>query len=360
MSQHPLVRRSTQVIACTSGALLVLTACGGDGGGENSATSGELRTFTYEDTIDPGIIEPFTSANADLELKTAIFDSVDEGAAKLNAGFSTDVVEVCLDEAKPLTEDKLLAPIDTSKLSNWESLDPTFREAKGVVVDGEVTMVIASAGPHGMIYSNDAVPGGIDSYTALFDPVYRGNVAMDNGWLTGLGVTGLASGVKEPLEMTDEQIGQMKAKIQTAMADGQFRTLAEGDSDMSNLFKSGEVIVANGGRGTAEAINANGGNVTWVAPKEGTMSWMCGFGISADAANIDAAYAFIDYYISPEAQGAVGDLGYVITNPKGLPEVAEEFQKTANPSDLEGTIPQFEPDNADVWRAAWQEIEAGG
>lgn len=359
MTQHPMIRRYTRAAACASGALLVLTACGG-GGSENSATGGELRTFTYEDTIDPGIIEPFTSANPDLDLKTATFESVDEGAAKLNAGFSTDVVEVCLDEAKPLHQDKLLAPIDTSKLTNWESLDPIFREAHGVVIDGDVTMVIASAGPHGMIYDNDAVPGGIDSYTALFDPAYRGKVAMDNGWLTGLGVTGLASGITNPLEMTDEQIGQMKAKIQSAMADGQFRTLAEGDSDMSNLFKSGEVIVANGGRGTAEMINANGGNVTWVAPKEGTMSWMCGLGISANAANVDAAYSFIDYYISPTAQGAIGDLGYVISNPKGLPEVAEEYQKTANPADLEGTIPQFEPDNADVWRSAWQEIEAGG
>ncbi|CAN5639812.1 hypothetical protein BH11ACT6_BH11ACT6_15770 [soil metagenome] len=360
MSQQPIARRSMQVIACTSGALLVLTACGGGGGGENSATSGELRTFTYEDTIDPGIIGPFTSANPDLDLKTALFDSVDEGAAKLNAGFGTDVVEVCLDEAKPLTKDKLLAPIDTSKLSNWDALDSTFREATGVVVDGEVTMVPASAGPHGILYSTEAFPDGVDSYAALFDPVSRGKVALDGGWLTALADTALASGITDPLAMTDEQIGQMQAKIQAAMADGQFRTISNGDADMSNLFKSGEIILADGGRGTAEAINANGGNVTWVAPKEGTLSWMCGFGISAEAANVDAAYAFIDYYISPTAQGAIGDLGYVITNPNGLPEVSEEFQKTANPSDLEGTIPQFEPENADVWRAAWQEIEAGG
>ncbi|MDZ7883361.1 MAG: extracellular solute-binding protein [Mycobacterium sp.] len=359
MSHNPLIRRYMQTVACASGTLLLLTACGG-GGGENTATGGELRTFTYEDTIDPGIIEPFTSENPDLELKTATFDSVDEGAAKLNAGFSTDVVEVCLDEAKPLHQDKLLAPIDTSKLTNWESLDPTFREATGVVIDGDVTMVIASAGPHGMLYDNNAIPGGVDSYAALFDPAYRGKVALDNGWLTALADTALASGITDPLEMTDEQIVQMKDKIKAAMADGQFRTLAEGDSDMSNLFKSGEVILADGGRGTAEMINANGGNVTWVAPKEGTLSWMCGLGISADAANVDAAYAFIDYYISPRAQGAIGDLGYVITNPNGRPEVAEEYQKTANPSDLEGTIPQFEPDNADVWRSAWQEIEAGG
>ena len=361
MSQHPTARRYTQLVACASGALLVLTACGGGGGGgENSATSGELRTFTYEDTIDPDIIGAFTSENPDIDLKTAIFDSVDEGAAKLNAGFSTDVVEVCLDEAKPLTEDQLLAPIDTSKLTNWEALDPTFREAKGVVIDGDVTMVPASAGPHGILYATDAFPDGVDSYAALFDPAYRGKVALDGGWLTALADTAMASGVTDPLAMTDEQIGQMKDKIQAAMADGQFRTIADGDSDMSNLFKSGEVILADGGRGTAEAINSNGGNVTWVAPKEGTLSWMCGLGISADAANVDAAYAFIDYYISPAAQGAIGDLGYVITNPNGLPEVAEEFQETANPSDLEGTIPQFEPDNADVWRSAWQEIEAGG
>ncbi len=352
--------RRSGTAACASVTLL-LAACGGGGGGhENSASKGELRTFTYSDTVDPQILDPFKKAHPDLDVRTATFESLDEAAAKITSGFSTDVIEVCLDEASPLLDKELLAPIDTAKLSNWKDLSPTFRDAHGVSVDGKVIMVPTTAGPHGIIYSTKAFPGGVDSYGALFDPANKGKVALDGGWITALADTALASGMTDPLAMTDAQVEQMKDKIRGAIADGQFRTIAESDSDMANLFKSGEVVLADGGRGTAEEINASGGEVTWVAPKEGTLSWICGLGISAKAANPDAAYSFINYYTSKPAQAIVGGLGYVITNPTALEEVPEEHRRTADPADLTGTIAQVEPSNAKVWRSAWQEIEAGG
>lgn len=350
--------RGTRMAVCASATLMV-AACGG-GAGENSADKGELRTFTYADTVDAEILDPFKTEHPELDVRTATFESLDEAAAKLTSGFSTDVIEVCLDEASPLLEKNLLAPIDTAKLSNWSDISPTFRDAEGVTVDGKVIMVPTSAGPHGIIYSTKDFPSGVDSYTALFDPANKGRVALDGGWLTALADAALASGITDPTAMTDAQVGQMKDKIRTAIDDGQFRTIAESDSDMANLFKSGEIVLADGGRGTAEEINSNGGQVTWVAPNEGTLSWICGLGVSAGAANPDAAYSFLDYYISKPAQAIVGGLGYVVTNPTALPDVAAQYRETADPADLTGTIPQVEPANAEVWHSAWQEIEAGG
>lgn len=355
MSQHH--KRTYVAVVCASAALL-LAGCGGGGGDENTASAGELRTFTYEDTVDPDLLDPFKKEHPDLDVRTATFESLDEAAAKITSGFSTDVIEVCLDEAAPLLADNLLAPIDTAKLTNWNDLSPTFRDANGVTVDGKVVMVPMSSGPHGIIYTTEAFPDGVDSYTALFDPANAGKVALDGGWLTALSDAALASGITDPISMTDAQVEEMKTKILDAK--GQFRTIAGSDSDMANLFKSGEVVLADGGRGTAEQINEGGGAVTWVAPKEGTLSWVCGLGVSADAENVDAAYSLIDYYISKPAQAVTGDLGYVITNPTALPEVSEEFRETADPAGVKDTIPQVEPKNAEVWRSAWQEIEAGG
>ncbi|MET4430815.1 extracellular solute-binding protein [Mycolicibacterium sp. 624] len=354
-----MIRYPIRMTACASAALL-LAACGGGSESTASGGGGELRTFTYEDTVSDEILAPYKAANPDVDVRTATFESLDEAAAKLKSGFSTDVIEVCLDEAKPLLENDLLAPIDTSKLSNWDALSTTFRDANGVTVDGNVIMVPVSSGPHGMIYSTKDFPDGVDSYAALFDPANKGKVALDGGWLTALADTALASGIKDPISMTDAQVGEMKDKIIAALHDGQFRTISQSDSDQANLFKSGEIVLADGGRGTAEQINSEDGAVTWVAPKEGTLSWVCGLGISADAADTDAAYAFINDYIGTATQAVVGDLGYVITNPTALPEVSEEFRKGADPAEVKGTIPQVEPANAEVWRSAWQEIEAGG
>lgn len=354
-----MIRKPIRVTAFVSVALL-LAACGGGSEKTASGGGGELRTFTYEDTVSDEILAPYKKDNPDVDVRTATFESLDEAAAKLKSGFSTDVIEVCLDEAKPLLENDLLAPIDTSKLSNWGSLAETFRDAKGVTVDGKVMMVPISSGPHGIIYSTKDFPDGVDSYTALFDPVNKGKVALDGGWLTALADTALASGIKDPIAMTDTQVGEMKDKIIAALKDGQFRTVSQSDSDQANLFKSGEIVLADGGRGTAEQINSEDESVTWVAPKEGSLSWVCGLGISAEAANTEAAYAFINDYIGTATQAVVGDAGYVITNPTALPDVSEEFRKTADPAEVKGTIPQVEPENAEVWRSAWQEIEVGG
>jgi spermidine/putrescine transport system substrate-binding protein len=351
-------------------ATLALTGCGGGSSstaadispapGTSSVAapvSGTLHTFTYDDTVDPKLMEPFQAKFPDLDVQTATFDSDEEAAAKIQGGFSTDVIEVCLDEAQPLTEAGLLAPIDTSRIADWDDLDPTFRDANGVTIDGAVIMVPLDAGPQGIIYDNASFPNGVDSYQTLFDPQYAGRVALDGNWLTAFAETALAMGITDPMNMTDDQVEQVKQKLLGSL--GQLRAFARGDSDMANLFKSGEVIVSDGGRGTAAQINGNGGSVTWVAPKEGALSWVCGLGISADAQNVDAAYAFINYYASPEAQGVVGDLGYVITNAAAVQNVSAKHRDTADPSVLKGAIAETQPANAQAWRRAWQEVKAG-
>ena len=99
--------------------------------------------------------------------------------------------------------------------------------------------------------------------------------------------------------------------------------------------------------------------VDWIAAKEGALSWVCGLAITSKAENIDAAYKIIDYYASPKAQAISGDMGFVAMNPKALPMVSPEFRRSADPRNLANAIPQTEPDNADAYERAWQEVQAG-
>jgi spermidine/putrescine transport system substrate-binding protein len=66
--------------------LSALAACGGDGGGSTSSSpddpvEGTLRTFTYDDSIDPEIIDPFEEQYPDLKVETATFNSNAQAAA---------------------------------------------------------------------------------------------------------------------------------------------------------------------------------------------------------------------------------------------------------------------------------------
>ena len=93
---------------------LDLAACGSDGGsdpsGKDGVVSGELRTFTYSDTVHESKIANFKKTYPDVEVRTATFESNDEAAAKIKAGFRADVIELCLDEQGPLVDAGMLAP----------------------------------------------------------------------------------------------------------------------------------------------------------------------------------------------------------------------------------------------------------
>ena len=341
-----------------------LRGCGGSGGNSSLApppedidapATGTLRVFAYGDTVPDEMLDPFREANPDVDLKVATFDSNKAAAAKLAGGFEADVVEVCTDEMEPLLARNLIRPLDPEAITDFDKL--AFADSDDVRDEaGNVLFVPASAGPHGLIVDTDALGEEIDSYQALFDPANAGQVALEATPLTAISAAALAIGLDDPMNLTDEEVEEAKQHLLDNRDN--FRAFAESDSSMVNLFKSGEVVLADGGRGTTEAMADDGLPVEWVAPQEGALSWVCGLAISSKAQNIDAAYKLIDYYASPEAQAISAEMGFVAMNKDALPMVPKKFQDSADPRNLETAIAQTEPENADVYERAWQEVLA--
>ena len=345
-------------------AAVVAIGCGGSGGNSSLApppedidapATGTLRVFAYGDTVPDEMLDPFREANPDVDLKVATFDSNKAAAAKLAGGFEADVVEVCTDEMEPLLARNLIRPLDPAAITDFDKL--AFADSDDVRDEaGNVLFVPASAGPHGLIVDTDALGEEIDSYQALFDPANAGQVALEATPLTAISAAALAIGLDDPMNLTDEEVEEAKQHLLDNRDN--FRAFAESDSSMVNLFKSGEVVLADGGRGTTEAMADDGLPVEWVAPQEGALSWVCGLAISSKAQNIDAAYKLIDYYASPEAQAISAEMGFVAMNKDALPMVPKKFQDSADPRNLETAIAQTEPENADVYERAWQEVLA--
>jgi len=343
-----------------------LAACGSSGTTEEAAApskaeaskpaTGTLRVFAYDDTVTDQQLEPFRKANPDLDLKVATFNSNEEAAAKLAGGFEADVVEVCLDEAGPLLQRKQLRPIDTSGITSWKDL--AFTDKPEVRQDGNVIMVPLSAGPYGIIYNTEEVPGGVKSYKDMFSDAYAGRMAVEgSSSVAPLAVAGLTLGFEDPFNMDADQLDQAK----NFLIDNRdkIRSFPDSDSDMVNLFKTGEVVVANGGRGTAQDMQDEGLPVKWVAPTEGTWSWICGLGITSKAENTDAAYKLLNYYADPQAQAISAENGFVITNPKAETLVPKKYRETSNPESIKGSIPLTEPDDVEAYTRAWQEVRTG-
>jgi spermidine/putrescine-binding protein len=353
------------LIAALVLALAFAAGCGRDEGETAVApapkdpaapATGTLRFFAYGDTMTEEMLAPFVADNPDLELQKASFNSNKAAAAKLAGGFEADVVEVCTDEMEPIVIRGLIRPLDPKAVKGFDDL--VFSDSDDVRNEaGEVLFVPASAGPHGLIVNTEEVSG-VDSYADLFDPQYAGNAALESSPLTAIAVTSMGIGAgDDPTDLTPPEIDEVKQYLLDNR--DQFRDFPESDASMANLFKSGEAVIADGGRGTTEAMIRDGVPAEWVAPKEGVLSWVCGLAITSSAENIDAAYKLINYYASPEAQAISGEQGFVAMTPKALPLMAPEYRESADPQSLETAIPETQPEAAELYDRAWQEVAAG-
>jgi spermidine/putrescine transport system substrate-binding protein len=358
-------RAGIAAAGCALASCVVLAACGSGSSSSDVApppddpeapVSGTLSVFAYQDTITDELLDPFREQNPDLELKTASFGSNEEAAAKMAGGFRADVVEVCLDEMSALTARNLLRPIDPKGVTDWNDL--VFRDSAGVRDGSDVLVVPLSAGPQGLIYdAGEIAPGEIDSFADLFDPAYAGRVALEGDYaLPAIAETALALGIDDPMNLSSEDLERVKQHLIDHRDD--FRSLWRSDADVVNLFKSGEIALADGGPGLAERIRRTGVDARWVAPVERPLSWVCGLAITSDAENLDAAYALINWQASPEAQAIRAEDGYVVTNPKAIPLAPAAARKTADPKSIENAIPESEPPNYGDWVRAFREFQA--
>jgi spermidine/putrescine transport system substrate-binding protein len=328
------------------------------------APSGTLRLYSYSDGFDPEYMETFFEQYPDIDLETAGFGSNEEAVAKIQAGFEADVVNSCVDEATlEMVQKGLYQPLDVERLEHWDDIFPAMKDLPGVIVDDQVYIVPVDAGTAGIIYNSDVVTTPPDSWTDLFDPQWQGRASIEDLAITAIDIGAFVNGIENPLEMSSEQLEQVKQYLIDHR--GQFRTFWKGGADIKSQFKSGEVVIASGYPDYATSLREQGVPVEFVPAKEGQMLWVCGYGISPDAENVDAAYALLNWYPSlPPQIYAATNWSYLTSNQGILEAVPQEVVDAASLDAFAGTaedvnlLPASPPENREEWVAAWIEVKA--
>jgi spermidine/putrescine transport system substrate-binding protein len=328
-----------------------------------ASISGTIRLLSYSDGFDPGYLEDFHSTYPNIDLQTAAMGSNEEAIAKIQGGFQADVVNSCVDEATlEMVQKGIYAPLDAARLTHWNDLFPSMQQLPGVQVDGQIYMLPVDAGTSGIVYNADVVTTPPDSWLDLFDPQWAGRAGMEDIAVTAMMIGALANGVADPINMDEAQIQQVKDYL-IAHKD-QFRTFWHGDAEVKSLFKSGEIVISSGYPDTAKSLEAEGVNAKFVTAKEGQFLWACGYGLTPDIdpANLDAAYALLNYYTSPEAElFEAQQWNYQVANQKVLDIAPKSLIARAAldaPFHLENAIPASPPADRAAWVAAWTEVKA--
>jgi len=354
-------------IAAAAAVTLAAVGCGGGSssapaGSVNPETlSGTLRLFSYSDGFDPAYIKSFTEQYPGVNLVKSAFGNGDEAVAKMQAGFQADVVNSCVDEnTLTMVQDGLYQPLDTSRIPDWNNIFPAMKTLPGVQVDGQVYMIPVDAGTAGIMYDADVVKTAPTSWMDLFDPQYQGRAAIEDNSTTAIDIGALANGISDPLQMTSDQLDTVKNFL--IEHKGQFRTYWQSDSDITSLFKSGEVVISSGYPGNAKILQRDGMNVRFAVAKEGQMLWTCGYGIQTGASNIDAAYALLNWYLDWHQElFEAKTWNYEVANQLVLQHATPELIADASLNALNSfanPIPASPPQDRAAWTQAWQEVKA--
>ena len=354
------------ILVLTFAVVAVACSDSDDGGDPQTSASdasgepsGTLRVFAFEDSLIPEVLGPFEAEYPDVEVQTAAFGSGDEALTKLEAGFQTDVVEVCIREVPRYTASGVLMPLDTAELTDWDSVYPAFKA--GGEADGQTWVAVAQGGPAGVIWNPELFPAGVTSYRQLFeDPALTGQVAMDGTPYYAIAIGALAMGFEDPYNLTDEQVQQV-ADYFIEHKD-QFRAFFEGDSDFLSLYRNEEIMAAASFPGYEDTLAKDGMDIGFQFAEEGTLTWMCGMGISANAQNVPAAYAWLNHFLSTDIQKYFAEKwNYLASNEKTLAVLDQETidrLRMDDPSWLSDAIPTQIAGNYDLWLDAMRQIKS--
>lgn len=298
----------------------------------------------------------------------AIFGDEEEAFAKMQAGAKYDVTHPCSYKVEIWRDAGILQPIDVSRLSHWDELIPSLKEIPGMAVGDDIYFVAADWGQTSVLYRPDLVDEKYqeeETWGILWDERYSGRLSMSDSLIDGVMVAAILGGAENPFDMNSDEVQVTRELLCKQLP--LLRYYWTSPTDLENSMASDELVATSSWNDAFTALKAAGVNVKYMKPKEGAMTWVCGFCLMTDAdpAKLDKSYDAIDAFLSPDS-GVVSilDEGYGHANANAFSLVPEklllERGLSTDPEEiLSAGIFQVPIKNEPVLQSMFEEIKAG-
>lgn len=256
----------------------------------------------------------------------------------MKAGFRPDVAHPCYDKIARWNKEGLLQPIETAKIKNWDKIFPVFRNLPDLQAgEGKVWMVPWDWGNTSVLYRTDMIENPEQSWNMLWDKQYAGRIATIDAVHDTPLVAALLVGVN-PFDMTSEEMDKVADKLRE-----QRPLLTAYTTDMTSVeqsLASGQLVAAMTWNASAVALKRQGVPVEFMNPKEGMLTWTCGYVILKDAKNVDLAYDFINSRLEQDSGKAlIQNYGYDASTTTAFEAVSkEELEGLKLPADPEAML----------------------
>lgn len=270
---------------------------------------------------------------------------------------SFDVYEQWSNSINVLWQAGAIQAIDTNRISLWSSvnsLSKTGRLSTGRIGLGDAPHTLLYEQGDGSLgaqrstrvsflpyvhnadsfgYDTRVVPEGSayeeESWGWLLDERWRGRVALVNEPTIGLFDAALAAEAKGLMSfndmgnMTRGEIDQLFEILIGLKRDGHFAGVWNSVPQSVQFMQSGRAVIESMFSPGAAELRASGTPVRYAAPKEGYRAWhgvMC-MSAAAEGDTRDAAYAYMNWWLSGKPGAIMARQGYYIS----VPDTAREY-----------------------------------
>ena len=267
----------------------------------------ELNLFAWSEYVPQAVIDGFTHETK-IKVNYETYASGEEMLSKLvTGGARYDLVQPPDYIAEAMIKNKLLRPLDATKLPNLKNIAAEFL---GLPHDPEQKFSVPYLlGTVGIVVNTDKVKEPIRGYRDLFQAKYKNRIVVlnDNREIVSwaLVTLGLDQNTLTPANLAKARplIAEWIPLVKVFDSDSPKTPLLNGDVDLGVVW-SGEA---------ARLIQENK-KFQYVLPAEGWHPFVDLLAIPSTAKNIPAAHRFIDYVLRPEVSKLISE-AFPYTNP---------------------------------------------
>lgn len=252
---------------------------------------GEYLSLGEDDSLD---------VNAAFEKLTGIkvnytnYESNEEMYAKIKAGSSAyDIIIPSDYMIQRMKNENLLLKLDFTEISNYHYIADEYKDL--YFDPNNEYSVPYNVGMVGLIYNKTKVVEAPDSWEALFDPRYKGNILTFNNSRDAFAIAQFALGQdvnshsKNDWDKAADKLKQQNSVLQARVMDEVF-----------NKMESGNAAIAPYYAGDFYIMKEANEDLEFVYPKEGTNIFVDSVCVPKTAQNFDAAMMYINFLLEPE------------------------------------------------------------
>ena len=264
------------------------------------ALSQELNALIWCDHADPALLQPFEEANG-VKVNVKEFEGTGAGLAIVEQSQPGDWDVMVIDsiDVRRGVEKQLFEPLPDDALP-VSDLFPEVVLDQFTVVDGKRYGITEKFGYNTIGFNKDKVDvADMQKMSALWDPKYKGRIAIYDYYLPVIGMAALGIG-KKTAELTAADLPAIKDTLVKMKANA--KLVGEVTASQTALA-TGEVdILVGGGEWVTAGLAKENPALDFSIPEEGGILWSQSLSMFAASKNKELALKFIQYVMSPEGQ----------------------------------------------------------